>query len=483
MAAHELVRQSIPVIMLESGRNPPDGMLVRIGGRTVFRCPQNMGLDNVKRHVSTGDPKTTWWFNFSPGGLSNQWAGAVPRFAPEDFYEGERLHERYRWPFSYEDLLPFYEQVERLLCITAEPYDVPNMPAVKPAYISHLPRDWKRIAGFAARRGQGLTVLPLAGGPPYMAVSRSTAFNSYTNLVLPLLLLPPFQLITGAHALYIEYSGTKRRAAAVVYQDRVTNTQHRLEADAIVVACGALNSTKLLFDSACPEFPQGLGNNVDVLGRYLHDHPRDWWTFEVEKALSRPHPPTYLTRLPYHVSAPLLATSWTIGLLPSAREKLLSFTPLKGHFFAAQVLGTMIPTVQHYARPNDTGKDEFGLPLLNLCIQYEEDVVSHLISAREHLLSILEDAGYRGTLHNTPTNLKPGISVHYGGTIRMHGSRKYGMLDAWNRLHEVRNLLVVDNSCFTTGPEKNPTLTAMAIAARAANRLACDLRKGEPDES
>ena len=71
--------------------------------------------------------------------------------------------------------------------------------------------------------------------------------------------------------------------------------------------------------------------------------------------------------------------------------------------------------------------------------------------------------------------LHPGSSVHFGGTVRMHADRAFGVLDAWNRVHDVPNLVVADSSCFTTGPEKNPTLTAMALAARAADRLADDL--------
>lgn len=482
MAAHALVRLGNKVIMLESGSNLPGGMLVRVMGRNLFRRWRREGMEDANFDDSTDGAKPQWWQDLSPGGLSNQWTGAVPRFAPEDFHEGERLHERYVWPISYPDLVPYYEQVERLLFVSGDPRNVPNLPASGPTYHRRLTNDWQNIADQASYRGQGMTVLPLADGHPNMIVGRSTAFNSYTNIVVPLRRSPRFQLITGAHALRIEYSGQKRRVEAVVYHDRTTNAQRRLEATAVVVACGPLHSTKLLFDSACAEFPEGLGNTSGVLGRYLHDHPRDWWTFDLEKPLSRPTPPAYLTRLPYRTSSPLLATSWTIGLMPSRREKLLSMTPLKGHTFAVQVFGTMVPTERHHVTPDAVLKDEFGLPKLKLCIQYDATIVKNLDLARVHLLSLLEEAGYRGALRDSPTQIVPGTSVHYGGTIRMHRSRAYGMLDAWNRMHEIRNLLVVDASCFTTGPEKNPTLTAMALAARAATRLADDLRVGESFE-
>jgi len=69
------------------------------------------------------------YVKFALGGLSNNWTGAVPRFAPEDFTEGERLHERFRWPITYSDLTPYYEKVERSLEITADPAMYPNCPA------------------------------------------------------------------------------------------------------------------------------------------------------------------------------------------------------------------------------------------------------------------------------------------------------------------------------------------------------------------
>ena len=72
----------------------------------------------------------------------------------------------------------------------------------------------------------------------------------------------------------------------------------------------------------------------------------------------------------------------------------------------------------------------------------------------------------------------PGGSVNYAGSVRMHADPGFGALDAWNRLHDVPNVAVVDMACVTTNPEKNPTLTAMALAARAVNRLADDLAPG-----
>jgi choline dehydrogenase-like flavoprotein len=318
-------------------------------------------------------------------------------------------------------------------------------------------------------------MLPLADGPPWMLVRRGTAFNSFTNIVRPLLRSPHFKLITGAHVLRLEWSAAKKQVSAVIYHNRADGSQHRLAAAAVVIACGPLNSTKLLFDSACPDFPEGLGNTEGLLGAYLHDHPRDWWAFDLEKPISRLSPAAYLTRAPYAESSPLLATSWTLGLA-SKQDKILSLTPLKGRTVGVQVFGTMVPQAHHYVRPHRCKTDEFGLPILDICIRFDTEVLDTMVAARARLLEIMDNAGYRCTLHEALPRLLPGSSAHYGGTVRMHSSRKYGVTDAWSRLHDVPNVSVADASCFTTNSEKNPTLTAMALAARAAHRIADDLK-------
>ena len=96
-----------------------------------------------------------------------------------------------------------------------------------------------------------------------------------------------------------------------------------------------------------------------------------------------------------------------------------------------------------------------------------------------HTAAILDRAGYAASMAWSLSEVMEGSSVHYGGTVRMHSSPEYGLLDGWNRLRGTGNVIVADASCFTTSVEKNPALTSMAIAARAANRLAHDLKAGE----
>lgn len=480
-AALALLRQGIPVTMLESGQGFPTGLLVRAMGRNVFRRRPHLELPQRQPSSDGADAESTacWYHDLVPGGLSNYWTGAVPRFAPEDFSEGERLHERYRWPLSYADLAPYYEQVERLLVVVGDARDVPNLPASRVAYARQLPRRWQRVAVSARAFGQGFTTLPLADGPPWMVQRTGTAFNSFTRIVPLLRRYRHFHLIRGAHAVRLEWDGARRKVRSVLYVDRTTRTECQIYGAAVVVAAGALASTKLLLDSACADYPNGLGDTEGILGRYLHDHSHHWCIMDLSRGLPRLVPAAYLTRAPYCSSAPLSAAQCTIGMSSeSLGEKVLSFTPAPTHSFGALFFGTMVPLHQNHVRLDPSAKDEFGRPMLDIQLQYDATVPQTLEAARQRLLAIMDAAGYQGTLRQPLPHLMPGTSVHYGGTVRMHQSPRHGMLNAWNRLHSIDNVVVADASCFTTGVEKNPVPTAMALAARAADRLAADLRSG-----
>jgi choline dehydrogenase-like flavoprotein len=473
MAAHELVRRGVPVTLLESGEDIQRGVLVRIAGRNVYRRLPAMRKETGL--VVTGDPDTNLDYTYALGGLSNQWTGAVPRFCADDFTAGARLHEKYRWPVTYDELAPFYEIAERTMAITADPRDVPILPAGYCDYRHRLPHDWQRVAQAALKYGQGFTIMPLADGAPFLLLRRGTSFNSYSRLLAGLAGLPKFELVTQAHALKLEWDAGRKRAVAAIYCDRRTLTHHRVDASAFVVACGPLNSAKLLFNSACADHPHGLGNSQGLLGRYLHDHPREWWAVDTEVALTALAPPAYLTRLPHAASDPLLAASWTIGAFGTV-DKIKSRFGRKSRSFGVQVFGTMIPKEEYYVRPSGEHADEFGFPALEVHIKFEKSVLDNVMKAREHLLQVMQDAGHRAAIRDIVPQLVPGTAKHYGGAVRMHASPRYGVTDGYNRLHDAANVLVVDASAFTTGAEKNPTLTVMALAARAADRLARDLR-------
>jgi choline dehydrogenase-like flavoprotein len=262
----------------------------------------------------------------------------------------------------------------------------------------------------------------------------------------------------------------------VTYYDRAIGAERQIEGAAVVLAAGALASTKLLFDSTSPDFPAGLGNSEGLLGKYLHDHVHDMCVIETDRPLTRLRSPAYFTRAGYGQTRPLLTAAASFSNRRSKLDRLLNFTPLATRRFGVIIFGTMVPLATNYVRPDPVAKDELGLPALDVHIRYQRDEIENAAQVKQDTIRMLEATGYASRVAWSLPEATPGTSVHYGGTVRMHTSPEYGMLDGWNRLHAVPNVLVVDASCFTTGVEKNPTLTAMALASRAAGRLAKDLQ-------
>ncbi len=482
-AALTLVQRGIPVTLLESGETFPAGLVVRAFGRNLIRrwasnggrYPLRISSSERYAYVASGDPGTEWQNALVPGGLSNYWTGAVPRFAPEDFSEGERLHERYRWPVSYTDLAPYYARVERLLGVVGERRAVPQLPAPEVlVQRRHLPRAWQSISEAAERTGQGLVYIPIADGPNWLVRRAGAAFNSFGGVISQLASYPHFELRLGAHAQRLTWDPILGRVGGVEYVERRTGTPHYVNADAVIVAAGPLASPKLLLQSTSNEFPTGLGNTQGLLGRYLHDHPKSWSELELDHALPRLDQPLYLSRAPYAQSPPLRAASAMLSPL-SKWDRVLSLAGATTCRFGVVTFATMLPEADNCVRLHPEKRDRFGMPVLDIHIQFADDVAQVVSEAHERLSDVFARAGIGFTFRHSTDRLVPGDSAHYGGAARMHSSPEYGVLDAWNRLHEVQNVAVVDASSFTTAVEKNPTLTTMALAARAADRLADDL--------
>jgi choline dehydrogenase-like flavoprotein len=243
----------------------------------------------------------------------------------------------------------------------------------------------------------------------------------------------------------------------------------------VVVAAGAVNSAELLLRSACPEFPEGLGNAHGVLGRYLHDHPLAKLVVDLNTPVSI-HPACYITRPDLARSPALYAAAgmqWS-GAAIYARS-VLERKPGRLPWIGFSIFGTMLPSPDNWValgRPQTHGSS------LELHIRHEPKALEVLEQTRDDILKLLEDAGMEPSARVFDVEAV-GNSNHYGGTCRMHASPRYGVLDAMNRVHGVRNLVVADSAAFTTGPEKNPVLTAMALSARASNRLAEELKRGD----
>ncbi len=320
--------------------------------------------------------------------------------------------------------------------------------------------------------------MPYAYGGESTLTLSGTVFNAFVRLIRPELRSGRMAIRYDALVLRLEWSPSRRRVEAVVFRDRRTGTENRVPCRAVVLAAGAVGTPEILLASSNPEFPMGLGNTHGVLGHYLHDHPLAKVVVDLRTPISL-YPPAYLTRQTLVLAPPLYAAA----CMQWSGAEMLARSALKGQpgrlsWIGFSVFGTMAPIPDNWIGPDPSRPQADGRPGLTLHIHLPPEAIAALERARDDLVGILTRAGLEPRVRLWDV-AAPCESVHYGGTCRMHASPRFGMLDPRGRLHAVPNVAVADSSAFTTGPEKNPVLTAMALSARTSRRLAEELRGGD----
>ncbi len=473
-AALTLWRAGIAVTVLEAGSDRARrGFTVRAPGLTLLRL-RGSDLDYPHDSRQTTDSAPRWVFDLSPGGLSNHWSCAVPRFHPRDFTDGDALGEEYRWPLGYDDLREDYAEMERLLHVSGCGRDVIGLPGGEVKHRIDLPKSWRPVIDRAAALGHGLTSLPKAYGEDWTMTRAATPFNSYVRMIKTIPRSPRFDVIFGARVTKLEVCGGDAAKIRVHYTNEA-GQERSMPAAAVVVAAGALASARLLLESQDRRFPEGLGNDNGLVGKYLHDHPLGKLAIELRRPLGI-HPAAYLTRAPYGEVPPLSGVAGILWSGTGARlRSWLRLAPDQATEMGFSLFGTMVPDPTNRIELRKGERDKSGGTRISVKLRFDDACLREMDRARDRLMEILQSAGMAPVLKEWFVE-KPGWAVHFGGTTRMHTSPRYGVVDAFCAVHGVPNVRVVDSGVFTTGPEKNPTLTAMAISARACRHLAACLR-------
>lgn len=478
-AAAFLARAGVRVLLLEAGlADAAPGLTFRVGGVTLAK--RKSPLQQREGVTRTGDPNALLFEELAPGGLSNHWSCAVPRFSAEDFEDAARAGADQKWPVDYAQLAPWYDRVEPLLHIAGPRRGTTQLPASLALHERDLAEDWSGLAAHAERRGRSLMPMPYAYGADTTYTRSGTPFNSFVRLVEPELVRGNIDVRFGARVSQLEWSAAERRVTAVTYRDRQSGAEGRVPCRAVIVAGGAINTPQILLQSKSADFPNGLGNTHGVLGRYLHDHPLGKVVIDLARPISI-HPASYLTRvalsratLPPLYAAACMQWCSTTDLAKSVLQR----HPMRLRQIGFSVFGTMKPTRDDYVTLDETYRGPDGAHGLELNIRHPAAAIPALEEARDDMIELLREGGYEPQMSVWKVE-EPGNSNHYAGSCRMHDSPEFGMLDAWSRLHAVPNVAVADSSVFTTNPEKNPVLTSMTLAARAADRLAQEIKSGD----
>jgi choline dehydrogenase-like flavoprotein len=291
------------------------------------------------------------------------------------------------------------------------------------------------------------------------------------------------------------------KADGVHYIDRVSKAHREAYAKVIVIAAATLESTRILLNSRSPRFPNGVGNSSGVLGHYLMDH------FTVQGAggeiasLKSPerepigNPCGYLIpkyantdghengkflrgyRFSGGVSQELYSQAFSVpGFGRTWREKVRREIP---YHFSIGAQGECLPRFDNFVELDPETKDAWGIPVLRISASYGENEHAMAKAMRRDITDVL-DAMHVKNATSPNDNLSVfGKNIHECGTARMGSDSKKSVLNAYNQVHDVKNIFVTDGAAFVTQGCYEPTLTIMAISVRAADYIIDKYKKSE----
>jgi len=437
------------------------------------------------------------------GGRSVHWNAVCLRFSPDDFRERSVTGIEEDWPITYDDLAPFYGYVERTIGVCGTREGLKTLPDGEFAGPPPPVRCAEQLAATACR-AVGLQLIPtrkaLQVGPggqraPCHYCGRCMhgcdvgAIFTTPNTLLPRALLTGrLTLRTNALArqLLVDTDG-RLRAVAIV--DRTTGAHDEIRARTFVVSCGSIESARLLLNSACSRHPNGVANSSDLVGRYLTGHAVGTMYGYLSTLVGKSGPlgergaldHSYIPRAdvpsgPGYVGGFGAQVQYADVDFPHHATHVPGFGPafkatvkrLQPAMLQMGGFGKVIAQRDNRVTVDPARTDRYGIPAPAVSFSFGDNDKALFADMMERLSAIYHRAGVELFFRDSRMN---GLASHETGTCRMGHDPKTSVLNAFCRSHDVDNLYVVDGSPFVTLPEKNPTLTIMALAVRTARHI------------
>ena len=541
MAAYMLTRAGASVVLLEAGGpwdNTTDSAMFtwpydtpRRGASTKDRpfgefdaCIGGWDIDGEPYTRAEGT-RFDWWRARMVGGRTNHWGRISLRFGPDDFRHRSLDGLGDDWPIGYDDLKPYYDEVDRLVGIFGSHEGLPNepdgvfLPPPRPRCYELLVKqacDELDITCIPSR----LSILTrqLNGRPAchYCGqCNRGCSVNA--NFSSTNVLLPPAQatgrltMITNAMAREVTVDADGL-ATGVSYTDKTDGSDQHVEASVVVLAASACSSARILLNSKSPSFPQGLANSSGVVGKYLTDttgsdvagfipklvgnipHNEDgvggghvympWWLDNAKLDFPRG----------YHVEiwggrgVPGYGFMGGIQHYPVGggygTDLKQAYRDYYGTIVGFSGRGEMVPNEHSYCDLDPDVTDQWGIPVLRFHWQwgdYEYLQVKHM---QETFREIIDAMG--GEVWSPMPTREQGYGIapggriiHELGVVRMGRDPATSVLNSHCQAHDVKNLFVADGGPFVSQADKNPTWTIMALAMRTSEFITYFRKRGE----
>ena len=461
-----------------------------------------------KEHPYIQEKPFDWIRGYQTGGRSLLWARRTQRWSDFDFEGPARDGFAVDWPIRYKDLDPWYSYVEQFVGITGNKDGLPNLPDgdfLPPIELNCLEDHFKKVVeqnypgrnvvnGRGAHITENREIFAKQGRASCQyrnLCQRGCPFGGYFNSNSSTL---PWAARTGnltmAHNTVVEsiiYDEQKGKATGVRVIDAITKETREYFAKVIFVNAGSLNTNLILLNSKSGRFPDGLGNDNGLLGKYIAFHNyRAEISAEFEglkdKSVSSRQPlSSYIPRFrnlktqetdflrgyAAEFSAYRSIHTNTEGFGTELKENLLN--PQFGNWYVnAQMMGETIPKEESQVSLDAAKKDEWGVPLLSIRVDYDENDERMFKDFMEQFGEMYEAAGFTNIVKKDAKR-PPGLDIHEMGGVRMGKDPKTSLLNKWNQLHNCTNVYVTDGACMTSTATQNPSLTYMALTARACD--------------
>lgn len=460
-----------------------------------------------------------WIRGYQVGGKSLMWARQTQRWSNYDFEGPARDGFAVDWPIRYEDLAPWYSYVEKFAGIAGNRDGLDVLPDGEflPAWdlncvenyfkdivsknykgrhvifgrCAHLsePREIHQQQGRGQCQSRVLCQRGCPFGGYFNANSTTIAWAERTGNMT----LRPYSVVHS-----IIYDEEKGRATGVRVIDAQTKQSTEYFAKVIFVNGGALNTNLILLNSISRRFPAGLGNDNGLLGKYVAFHnyrARISARYEGFKEFTtdgRRPTSAYIPRFRnvyrqetdflrgYAAGFSASRIEWanTSGLGEVLLQNLSSDLNRGGWSVGSHMMGETIPKESNTVSLDTGRKDEWGIPLLKINIDYDDNDEKMIRDYIEQMTEMFTRAGFTD-IKATDSKQAPGLDIHEMGGVRMGGDPRTSLLNKWNQLHACRNVFVTDGACMTSTSTQNPSLTYMALTARAAHHAIDQLKKGE----
>ena len=541
-AAKELCDKGLKTLVLERGRNvehikdyPTTNMMpwefehrgripedIQKQNPVISRCyafkedAQHFFVKDID-HPYVQDKPFDWIRGYQVGGKSLLWARQTQRWSQYDFEGPARDGFAVDWPISYNDLAPWYSHVEKFSGISGNKDGLDNLPdgdflppmdlnCVEKYFKEKLESQFKGRNLIVARcahlsepqsvhleqgRGQCQNRNLCQRGCPFGGYFSSNSSTIPWAMKTGNMTLRPHSVVHS-----VIYDDAKAKATGVKVIDAENKEEIDFYASVIFVNASALNTNLVLLNSKSNRFPEGLGNDNGLLGKYVAFHnyrgkiSAEYDGYLRSTTVGRRPTSGYIPRFRnVHRQETDFLRGYASGfgasrqvdrdyedIGESLKKNLLN--PSWGVWrVGSHMMGETIPKESNYVSLDTEKTDEWGIPLIKVNVDYDENDEKMTQDFFEQFTEMYEKAGFIN-IRTRDTKQAPGLDIHEMGGVRMGKDPKTSLLDKWNRLHACKNVFVTDGACMTSTSTQNPSLTYMAFAARSVDYAVRESKKG-----